>query len=300
MKTKALYLALGTALISSVSIFINKFAVTAIGNPYVLTTSKNIIVALLLTLLVLTPLVWKKLKTLPKNDWLKLVVVGLIGGSIPFLLFFKGLSLSTSVNAGFIHKTLFIWVTLLAIPFLKEKLSKIQWLALGVLLVGNYFLIGIKWSFAQADILIFAATLFWAVEFVIAKHFLKTIDPKIIAWGRMFFGAIFLLGYMLYTGQAATLLTLGASQWGFISLVAIFLLGYVLTWYHALAKLPVTVVASVLVIASPITTGLNSIFITHKYSLNQLIGSLIILASIVMISYAYNNLRQSEKTSETV
>ena len=300
MKTKALYLVLGTAIISGISIFINKFAVTAIGNPFVLTTSKNIIVALLLTLVVLTPLVWKKLKVLPKNDWIKLILIGLIGGSIPFLLFFKGLSLSTSVNAGFIHKTLFIWVTLLAIPFLKEKLSKIQWLALGVLLIGNYFLIGIKWSFAQADILIMAATLFWAIEFVLAKHFLKTIDPKIIAWGRMFFGAIFLLGYLFYIGQASTLLTLNTSQWGFISLAALFLLGYVLTWYHALAKLPVTVVASVLVIASPITTGLNSIFITHKYSLNQLIGSLIILASIVMISYAYNNLRQSEKTSETV
>ena len=140
-KQKALLLVFGTAIISGCSVFFNSFATKVITNPSVLTTAKNILVALVLSLFILTPFVFKKLKLLQRNDWLKLVLIGLIGGSIPFLMFFKGLSLTSAVNAGFIHKTLFIWVTLLAIPFLKEKLSKVQWFALAVLLLGNYFLV---------------------------------------------------------------------------------------------------------------------------------------------------------------
>lgn len=294
-KQKALLLVFGTALISGCSVFFNSFATKVITNSNVLTTAKNILVALILSLLLLTPIVYKKLKLLQRNDWLKLVLIGLIGGSIPFLMFFKGLSLTSAINAGFIHKTLFIWVTLLAIPFLKEKLSKVQWFALAVLLLGNYFLVGVKtWKFSYADLLILGATLLWAVEFVIAKKILKNIDAKIVSWGRMFFGALFLLGYLALTKQSVGLIALNSTQWLWLTISSAFLLGYVLTWYHALQKLPATVVTSVLVIASPITTALNSIFVTHKYNIQQLSSSVILIIAAIAFTYVFNRLHKTE------
>jgi len=294
-KQKALLLVFGTALISGFSVFFNSFATKVITNSNVLTTAKNILVALVLSLFILTPVVFKKLKLLQRNDWIKLVLIGLIGGSIPFLMFFKGLSLTSAINAGFIHKTLFIWVTLLAIPFLKEKLSKVQWFALAILLLGNYFLVGVKtWKFSYADLLILGATLLWAVEFVIAKKILKNIDAKIVSWGRMFFGALFLLGYLALTKQAAGLIALNSTQWLWLTISSAFLLGYVLTWYQALQKLPATVVTSVLVIASPITTALNSIFVTHKYNLQQLSSSVILIIAAIAFTYVFNRLHKTE------
>lgn len=300
MKIKPLYLALSTALISGLAVFFNSFAVKVVNNSNVLTTTKNILVALILSLIILTPSIIKKIKQLTKRDWLNLIIIGFIGGSIPFLLFFKGLSLSSSVNAGFIHKTLFIWVTLLAIPLLKEKLSKIQWLALAVLLLGNYFLIGFKWSFSKADLLILGATILWAVEFIIAKKILRNLDAKIVAWGRMFFGSLFLIGYLTATNQAQTILTLNLEQWGLISFSSIFLLGYVLTWYHALAKLPATIVTSILVIASPITTTLNAVFVTHQLKTNQLIGSLVIACATAIFFYATSKIKQPRANRKTI
>lgn len=281
---KGFYLVLGTALISGLANFFNKFGMKALGkDAFQYTTLKNVAVALILTLIVLTPFIFKKLKKLCKKDWLKLSLIGLVGGSIPFLLFFQGLSLTSSVSASFIHKTLFVWVAILALPILKEKLSKLQFVALGVLLAGNIVFDGLSGlKFGYAEFLIFIATLLWAVENIIAKIALKNIDSIVLAWGRMFFGSIILILFLLFTGNVGGLLELSSSQLGWILLVSLFLCGYVITWYSALKKLPVTVTASVLVLASPITTLLNTAFVTHKLPQDKILGALIILVGVVL------------------
>ena len=281
---KGIYLVLVTAVISGFANFFNKFGIQALGkNAFQYTTLKNVVVALILSLIVLTPIIWPKLKKLTKKDWGKLMLIGLIGGSVPFLLFFKGLSLTSAVSASFLHKTLFIWVAILAWPILKEKITKLQLLALGILLLGNVIFEGFKGlSWGTAETLILVATLFWAVESVIAKISLKNIDSMVLGWGRMFFGAVILVGFLVVTGNTAGLLTLSLSQIGWLVLVSAFLTGYVTTWYSALKRLPVTVTASFLVLASPITTFLNAAFVTHQLPSQKIIGALVILLAVVL------------------
>ncbi len=119
---KGIYFALATAFISGLAVFLNKFAVGFWTNSSVFTTAKNLVVAILLTSLILLVKKLPELKKLSKKDWRQLIIIGFIGGSIPFLLFFKGLTLTSATGAAFIHKTLFIWVAVLAIPILKEKI----------------------------------------------------------------------------------------------------------------------------------------------------------------------------------
>jgi len=118
---KGIYFALLTALISGVSVFLNKFVAAQFKDAYIFTTLKNILVAAALVGVLMIPKIFRELKNLNKKDWLLLILIGLIGGSIPFLLFFKGLTLTSAVSAAFIQKTLFIWVGILAVFFLKEK-----------------------------------------------------------------------------------------------------------------------------------------------------------------------------------
>jgi drug/metabolite transporter (DMT)-like permease len=281
---KGIYLVIITAVISGWANFFNKFAMQAVGkNAFQYTTLKNIVAALILSLLVLTPVIWPKLKQLKRGGWLKLVLIGLIGGSIPFLLFFRGLSLTSSVSASFIHKTLFVWVAILAWPFLKEKVSKWQFLALGLLLFGNVIFEsfrGLSWGLAETLILI--ATLMWAGETIIAKKVLANIDSTVLAWGRMFFGGLFLIIFLLITRNTAGIINLSFNQLGWLALVSILLTGYVLTWYAALKRLPVMVVTCVLVVASPITTFLNSAFVSHKLVGQNVWGVAIILVGLIL------------------
>lgn len=293
-KNKGLYLVLGTALISGVSVFLNKFAVTAISNSDVFTASKNIAVGLILTGIILTPFLFNKLKTVTRQEWLKLGLVGLIGGSVPFLLFFKGLSLTSATSAAFIHKTLFIWVSILAIWFLKEKIGKLQYLAIGLIFLGNFTLLGFNFiSYGYGELLVLMATLMWAIEFVIAKKVLKNVDSEIVAWARMFFGSIILLVYLAITSQIQDLISLNMNQLSWVIISSVLLLGYVLTWYKALKYLPAVTVTSILVLASPITTCLD-IINTNKFNIYQIGGSLIITLACIVLIYSVRKIQDAQ------
>ena len=114
-------LALLAAIISGLANFLNKEIIISGINPVSLTTIKSGLAGLALIGLALPLLKTQKLQ---KTDWLKFVIIAIVGGSIPFILFFKGLALSTAIKGSFIHKTLFIWVALWSLIFLKEKFNK--------------------------------------------------------------------------------------------------------------------------------------------------------------------------------
>lgn len=284
--SKGVRLAFFTALVSGLAVFFNKFAVTGNIDPYQFTALKNILVALVLSLVMLMPLVFRKIKDISRKNWIRLISIGVVGGSIPFLLFFKGLSMTSAVSAGFIHKTLFIWVAIMAAVFLKEKISKLQYIALAVLLFGNILLSGFAtFRFGLAEAMVLLATLLWSVENIIAKKVLTDIDPKVVAWSRMFFGSIILLVFVLATSGFGGLFSISTSQWGWIILSVGFLTAYVVSWYHALKHEKASVVASVLVIASPITTLLNAIYQESGFDINKILGILVSILAVILFIY---------------
>ena len=277
-------LAFATAVISGLANFVNKWGVMAVNEPFVYTTMKNLVTVLLLFGVIYLAKNWRNMKSIAKKDWIKLVFIGLIGGCIPFLLFFWGLKLTSPASASFIHKTLFIWVAFMAIPFLKERFRIYQYGALVFLFLGNLALTGYSsWQWGLGETLAFVATLMWAGEFIISKRVLKRISPNVVAWSRMTFGSVFLLVFLIASGRMDVLLAQGWGQWQWALLTGGILLGFVLTWYHALARVPATMATSILVLASPITTLLNGMFAGKGYTVQQGIGSLILLAGAILI-----------------
>ena len=128
-------LVLTTAMISGFSVFINKIGVQKV-DPYFYTFLKNMVAGAVIFGIIILAKNWPKVRGLARADKIKLFWIGLIGGSIPFLLFFKGLSLTAAFRAGFIHKTLFIYVGILAFFFLKEKINKSMLFGLVCMILG--------------------------------------------------------------------------------------------------------------------------------------------------------------------
>lgn len=281
-QNKALLLILTTAFISGVSIFINKFGVSLI-NPYIFTGLKNIIVALLVLSWLLMMKDWSLLKRLRRKQWLMLLAIGLLGGSIPFLLFFKGLSLTNPAQASLIHKTMFIYVAVLAVIFLKEKISR-NFLIGGLCLVlGNLFLLKlIPAQFGVGDCLIFLATLFWAGENVLSKRVLENLPSRIVIWGRMFFGSLFIIIFWLISQPIYLMTSLNLNQIGWLMITSIFLFGYVVTWYSGLKYVKVSVAATILLLGSPITTWLSFVFFNNPLAPIQITGMILIAIGVIL------------------
>lgn len=289
---RGILLVLLTAVISGFSIFVNQFGV-AVANPYIFTFLKNVVVAVFICCLLLIVKDWRLLKRLSKKYWLLLIAIGLIGGSIPFLLFFKGLSLATASQGSFIHKTMFIYVMVLAALFLKEKISRKLLFGSLFLLLGNAFLLKfIPHSLGKGDLLILLATLFWAVENTISKYTLRELPSRIVIWGRMFFGSVFILIFLFAIGQASLIATLNINQVGWVVVTGIILLGYVMTWYTGLKYIPVSVATPILLLGSPITTLLSFIQ-TGAINWTQVLGMGLAFGGIIFIFgyYFFNYVR---------
>jgi len=280
----ATFLALGTAMFSGVNTFIGKIGVTAIKDPLIFTTLKNLVVGVLLIGLWFAWRRWREIKTLSARQWTKLALIGVIGGAIPFALFFTGLSQTSAINGALIHKTLFVWVLLLAIPILKERLSGGQWLGIIMVAAANLFVGGFTgFKYNTGELLILVATILWAVENVIAKIVLKNISSLTVAAVRMIGGSALLAAFILIRGGAGAVFSLSGVQWSWTLLSGLLLGGYVLTWYAALKRAPATYVAVLLVPATLVTNILSAIFVTHALTTVQLINGALLVAGVMML-----------------
>jgi len=270
---KGIIFAIITAVISGFSIFYNKLIIVKGIDPLIFNIIKNGGVALILSCFLLTITERKKIFTLKPSQWKKLLAIGFIGGFLPFVLYFEGLKSVAPTNANLIHKTLFIWVAMMAVPILKEKLSILQTAGYLIVAWSNLFIGGLTdFSGNSGEIMILAATILWSVENIIAKIALKDIESGIVTWGRMFIGSIFMILLAITQNKLILITRLNPSQVLPIGGSVLLLTGYVYFWFKALKFAPATFVTSVLILATPITNILSAIFITHNLPKMQLIN----------------------------
>ncbi|AJF59625.1 MAG: hypothetical protein QT03_C0001G0115 [archaeon GW2011_AR10] len=281
--SKGIMLLLATAFVSGFSVFLNTFAVKGF-DPFVFTTAKNVVVAVLLFSAVLLLREFRELKLLSQKQWLQLLAIGAIGGSFAFLIYFYALKeIAAAANAGFIHKTLFIWATLLAVVFLKEKINKKFLAGAALLMLGNFFLFSSISSFGLTEILLLAATMMWAAENVLAKHVLKNTSGRIVAFGRMFFGSLIMLGFLAATNQVQGMFELSVEQIQWVLLTAALLFLYVITYYAGLKYLKVSTATSMLLLSQPITGILSLVFLGEGLSFSHALGLFLIVAGTLVI-----------------
>jgi drug/metabolite transporter (DMT)-like permease len=269
VSTRAVGIALAgvTAAVSGVAVFVNGYAVKHFDDATAYTTAKNGVAALLLLALAL-PVLTRPARGGPaprprsQRQWLGLLLLGAIGGSIPFVLFFEGLARASSTQAAFIHKTLVVWVALLAVPLLGERLSRAHWAAIALLVAGQAVLVGEAGTVAigSGELMILGATLLWAVEVVLVKTLLPSLAAPTLAAARLGIGLVVLLAFVVATGRFGELTGYGAEEWAWALLTGVILTGYVATWYAALARAQAVDVTAVLVLAAIVTALLDAGF----------------------------------------
>ena len=267
-----LVLVLFTALISGVSVFVNSFAVQGTNSDAFLTV-RNLLVAGMLV-----PLAFfvrpANRAPLRRKDWIRLAAIGLVGGAIPFVLFFRGLSMAGAAGAdttSFLYRTLFLMAAVLGVVVLREKVS--ARLALGgvALLAGNALLLSVTspiWTDGTA--LVLAATLLWAVEYTMSKHALRDLPSATVALGRMGFGGVFLFAYLAASGQLGAVAALSGAHVQWILISAVFLLAFVSTWYAGLKHVDLSTATAVLVLAFPITWALKVLAAMNERAMMEL------------------------------
>jgi drug/metabolite transporter (DMT)-like permease len=283
-------LAFFTAIISGFAIFANKIFIVNL-DPTVFTALRSIIIGSIFFVLAIAKSNFK-IGVMKKFSWKYLIIIGLIGGGLAFLLFFTGLKLTTSGRAAFLHKTLPLYITLLAFVFLREKITRKQQAALLLMLVGTCILYFSKIPPSQlwanpslGDLLVISAVIFWAIENVIAKKVMRMKESNfVVSFGRMFFGSLFLFSAAIMLGKANLFLMITPEQFYNILFSTAILFGYVLFYYWSLKYINVSKASTILLISPVITLILGITFLSEPTTSMQLLGSAIILIGAYLIS----------------
>jgi drug/metabolite transporter (DMT)-like permease len=256
---RGLVFALTTAVVSGFAVFVNGIAVRRFDDATVYTTAKNLVAGLIL-LAALVAL--GERPAVPGAGRAPLAAIAVIGGAVPFVLFFEGLSRASSTNAAFIHKTLVVWVAIAAAIVLKERVTMVHAGAIVLLLAGHLMLTGGLGAatFGGAELLVVAATLLWSAEVIVVKRLLPSVPAQLAATVRMAGGGLLLVGWVAISGDLAALVRLTPSQWAWVLLTGTTLAAFVSVWYAALSLAPAVDVTAVLVLGAVITGLLNSGF----------------------------------------
>ena len=285
-QNKGLLLVLFTGLVSGVSIFLNKYAV-AVFNPFSFTFLKNAVVAVLL--LAVLVVVYKKnsFANLQLKHWKQLALIGLVGGSIAFLVYFYALSQTSAINAGFLHKTLlFVFAGALGTLWLKEKIDKPFAIGAALLLLGNFLAVSKFGGFVWADALIAVAVVLWALENAYAKKVLAEISGLQVAFGRMFFGGLIMLVFLFFTNNFpnAAELSIPQIQWIFVTGGLLFL--FAASFYSGLKWIPVSKATALLSIGQPVTAVLSVLFLGQAVSAVEAAGFLALLIGVALVGFS--------------
>ena len=284
-----LILVFAAAGVSGVSTFVNLYAVQG-TNSDVFVTMRNLAVVGLIA-----PIAFFMARGarehLAPSDYGRLAVIGLIGGAVPFLLFFHGLQIAAASGSGamasFVYRTLFLMAVVLGIVFLGERFRWRIALAATLLLAGNLLLLSVTtpiWSNGTAYV--FAATALWAIEYTLSKHTMRHLTSGTVALGRMGFGAVFLVGYLAVTAQLAGVGAMSGSQWAWVAISAVLLGAFVSVWYAGLARVELGSATAVLVVGFLVTWVLTVWVRGTPFTIAQGVGVALITVGVAVVAAA--------------
>ncbi|QRG68291.1 DMT family transporter [Brevibacillus choshinensis] len=147
----------------------------------------------------------KKEKTIPKTHLPRIALLGLIGVALYNLLFFWGLSFSYSSDGSVMIPTSSPIVTaLLAVFFLKDKMSRKQYLGLGICLAGGIlFFAGVHndgklvTQRFLGDLLFLLSACCWGLYTMLGNKVLKQFSPLLVTAYAMLTGTVILFLFAL-------------------------------------------------------------------------------------------------------
>jgi drug/metabolite transporter (DMT)-like permease len=227
------------------------------------------------------------------RDWIYLMFLGFLGITFHQWLQSTGLVTSLAVSTGWIVASTPIFMAILSWIFLKEKLTWLQILGIGLAAFGVLMVItrGDPRSLfsghfgSSGDFLILASAPNWAIFSTLSRRGLKEYPAALMMFFVMLFGWLFSTVLFLDSGGLHQIQNLSINGWLAIGFLGIFCSGIAyIFWYDALQVLPVAQTGAFLYLEPVITVIVAGLLLGEKLFLAGLLGGVIILTGVWMVN----------------
>lgn len=234
--------------------------------------------------------IWWQQRTTPqpalsRAEWIRVVVLGLIGHLIYQFLFLGGLKRTSVANGSLIMGTTPVIVALLSAWTGHERISLQRWLGAAISFLGLYIVVGAQAGLGNptGDLLVLASTACWATYSVASVPLLKRHSPVVVTGYTMTVGAT---AYTLAAVPALRSMAWGqvsALGWGLMLASAVFALGLAyLIWYSSVQRVGSTRTAAWSNVTPVMAMSIAALWLGEGLALRQLAGAAVIFAGLVM------------------
>lgn len=234
--------------------------------------------------------IWWQQRTTPRPalsraEWVRVVVLGLIGHLIYQFLFLGGLKRTSVANGSLIMGTTPVIVALLSAWTGHERISLQRWLGAAISFLGLYIVVGAQAGLGNptGDLLVLASTACWATYSVASVPLLKRHSPVVVTGYTMSVGAT---AYTLAAVPALRAMAWGqvsALSWGLMLASAVFALGLAyLIWYSSVQRVGSTRTAAWSNVTPVMAMSIAALWLGEGLALRQLAGAAVIFAGLVM------------------
>jgi drug/metabolite transporter (DMT)-like permease len=229
-----------------------------------------------------------------KSDLWPLFVSAVFGVAGNMLLFFKGLSITSPINASILMLNTPIFVLVFAAIILKEKLSVNKVLGIFIAALGALLLMsGGNFHFNQetvwGDVFVTLNAIIYAFYLVYAKQLMVKYHPLTVTLYAFFFGFFLVLPFGLNQALEIDFANLPLNIWGAIAFVTIgaTFLTYVLNAY-ALKHASSSLVGSYIYLQPVLATLIAVISGKDFLSVEKFVSMLIVFAGVFLAAYKKN------------
>ena len=175
-----------------------------------------------------------KKETIKKQDFVRLALCGLLGVCLNMLMFFKGLSLTSAINASVLMVTAPILVLVFSWILKKEPWSFIKFIGVVLGLIGTVVLIyhgnnQTNQSNIIGDLLVFCNAASYAMYLILVKKLMKTYAPFTVIKWVFTFGLIGVIPFGIMDFISV--------QWVDLSIIVYYKIGFVVLFTSFLAYL---------------------------------------------------------------
>ena len=241
--------------------------------------------------LVLFPLSLKNFRSVTKEEWKWLLIIGIFSNFLPALLFAKAETGLDSGITGVLNSTTPIFTFVIGIMFFQVKHKKLQLLGLIIGLLGSAWLsmIGSQGGLGSINYYAFyviLATLFYGLSANIIKTHLSNMRSVLIAGFATMTIMPFATGYLLSTDFFKVMST-HPHAWS--SLGYIFILGSIgtalaLAMFNKLIQKTTAVLASSVTYTIPIVAVLWGIIDGEVFFALHVVGMLLIIGGVYIVN----------------
>lgn len=259
--------------------------------PIFLSSFLSLLIATILFLPSIIPLI--KSNQLTKNDYFYLGLQGLLGTVLYRIFFFLGLKYIDASFAGILTALQPAMISILAIFFLKERLSSKEKLGIGLAVSGlmiaylaNKVTVTLGSGLLIGTILVLLAVLGEACFSVFAKKLNKKVSPMAIAGMVTLISCGLSLPTALYDLLSFNITSITPFGLGLIAYYGVFLtyISFIL-WFKGLKQVTASV-AGVFTALVPVSGILLSIiFLKETPNIMEFVGGLLIILSIILVVY---------------